>query len=53
MAAVGGRNSGRRGDSDEMRWDPDNPWETAEGVTPVVVPPTEQPVDPGPAIGLP
>jgi hypothetical protein len=38
--------------SGRSRWDPDNPWETLEGVTPVVKPPTEQRVDPGPAIGL-
>jgi hypothetical protein len=34
------------------QWDPDNPWETLEGVTPVVTPSAEQRVDPGPAIGL-
>jgi hypothetical protein len=34
------------------RWDPDNPWETAKGVDPIVRPPAEQRVDPGPAIGL-
>ncbi len=34
------------------RWDPDNPWVTAEGVDPVVLPPEDQgPIDPGPAIG--
>jgi hypothetical protein len=38
--------------SNSSHWDPDNPWETAEGVAPVVLPPAEQPVDPGPAIGL-
>ncbi|GIE99103.1 flagellar export protein FliJ [Paractinoplanes rishiriensis] len=49
----GGRgNSGRREDADGSHWDPDNPWETAEGVAPVVMPPREQRVDPGPAIGL-
>jgi hypothetical protein len=49
---VGGR-AGRRGGSDEsMTWDPDNPWDTAEGVAPVVLPAVEQRVDPGPAIGL-
>jgi hypothetical protein len=42
-----------RGDSEDPRiWDPDNPWETAKGVDPVVLPPTQQRVDPGPAIGL-
>jgi hypothetical protein len=34
------------------RWEPDNPWETAEGVTPVLGPVEEQRIDPGPAIGL-
>jgi len=52
MANMGGR-SGRRAKSDEsIAWDPDNPWETAEGVAPVVLPQAEQRVDPGPAIGL-
>jgi hypothetical protein len=37
---------------DTLHWDPDNPWETAEGVSPVVLPAAEQRVDPGPAIGL-
>jgi len=35
-----------------QHWDPDNPWETEVGVDPVVLPPREQPIDPGPAIGL-
>ncbi|QDY06517.1 hypothetical protein FJK98_04475 [Micromonospora sp. HM134] len=34
-------------------WDRDHPWETAEGVPPVVRPPEDEgPIDPGPAIGL-
>ncbi|MFY1700431.1 hypothetical protein ACN28G_01520 [Micromonospora sp. WMMA1923] len=34
-------------------WDPDHPWETEQGVAPVVRPPDEDgPIDPGPAIGL-
>lgn len=34
-------------------WDPDHPWETAEGISPVVRSPEEHgPSDPGPAIGL-
>lgn len=34
-------------------WDPDNPWETDQGVSPVVRPPDDPgPIDPGPAIGL-
>lgn len=40
----------RSGDS--KKWDPDNPWETAVGVPAVLTPAPEQPVDPGPAIGL-
>ncbi|MEV7984078.1 hypothetical protein [Micromonospora sp. NPDC085948] len=37
----------------ENRWDPDHPWETSEGLPPIVRPPNEEgPVDPGPAIGL-
>ncbi|WP_030441260.1 hypothetical protein [Actinoplanes subtropicus] len=47
-----GRRSGRRDEGEDMHWDPDNPWETAEGVDPVVLPIEAQPVDPGPAIGL-
>lgn len=35
------------------RWDPDNPWETSRGVSPVVRPPEDEgPIDPGPAIGI-
>lgn len=49
---VGGRRATRRDQSDSSRWDPDNPWETAEGVDPVVLPPREQRINPGPAIGL-
>jgi hypothetical protein len=49
---AGGRRAGRRDQSEEMRWDPDNPWATAAGVDPVVLPPVEQRIDPGPAIGL-
>jgi len=52
LSAVPGRNS-RRGKTDAaLVWDPDNPWETTEGVAPVVLPVPEQRVDPGPAIGL-
>jgi hypothetical protein len=48
----GARRSGQRDESDGTQWDPDNPWETAEGVEPIVLPSREQRVDPGPAIGL-
>ena len=52
LTNVAGR-AGRRGRSeDSTTWDPDNPWDTAEGVAPVVLPIAEQRVDPGPAIGL-
>jgi hypothetical protein len=35
------------------RWNPDNPWDTAHGVDPVVAPaPDQRRIDPGPAIGL-
>lgn len=44
--------SDRRAEADDLHWDPDNPWETAEGVAPVVLPVREQRIDPGPAIGL-
>jgi len=47
-----GRRPDRRSDADSEHWDPDNPWETADGVAPVVLPPREQRIDPGPAIGL-
>lgn len=48
----GARNPGRDERGDGSHWDPDNPWETAEGVSPVVMPSREQRIDPGPAIGL-
>ncbi|GAB3143686.1 hypothetical protein GCM10027290_20420 [Micromonospora sonneratiae] len=42
----------RRGHENTKHWDPDNPWETDEGVTPIVLPPPEPGrIDPGPAIG--
>jgi hypothetical protein len=47
-----GRSSTMDDEREARRWDPGNPWETAEGVAPVVVPAAERPVDPGPAIGL-
>ncbi|GGM62706.1 hypothetical protein GCM10011608_54850 [Micromonospora sonchi] len=37
----------------QRRWDPDDPWVTDQGVSPVVRPPDEDgPIDPGPAIGF-
>ncbi|MEU7608619.1 hypothetical protein [Micromonospora sp. NPDC049204] len=42
-----GQDEGRRG------WDADHPWETDQGVDPIVRPPEEHgPHDPGPAIGF-
>jgi hypothetical protein len=53
-AAVPAGRSGRQRDDERpgQHWDPDNPWETEEGVAPVVLPP-EAPRrhDPGPSIG--
>ncbi|SDY00959.1 hypothetical protein SAMN05444365_101362 [Micromonospora pattaloongensis] len=49
------RNSARQSDDakQSQRWDPDNPWETDEGVTAVVRPSRETTrIDPGPAIGF-
>ncbi|MFF3856846.1 hypothetical protein [Micromonospora sp. NPDC002575] len=35
------------------RWDPDHPWETERGVSPIVRPPDDEgPINPGPAIGF-
>ncbi|MEV6812906.1 hypothetical protein [Micromonospora sp. NPDC051296] len=40
-------------DEESRRWDPDHPWETDQGVDPVVLPPKDEgPIDPGPAIGF-
>jgi len=47
-----GRGSIRRDQDDLPRWDPDDPWQTASGVDPILLPPPEQRVNPGPAIGL-
>ncbi|SCF36839.1 hypothetical protein GA0074695_6173 [Micromonospora viridifaciens] len=34
-------------------WDPEHPWETSQGVAPVMLPPGDDgPIDPGPAIGI-
>ncbi len=37
---------------EQRRWDPDNPWQTDEGVAPVLKPGLDRPFDPGPAIGI-
>lgn len=47
--------STRRGNSENVprAWNPDHPWETDQGVDPVIQPPKgEGPIDPGPAIGF-
>ncbi|MBB4959974.1 hypothetical protein [Micromonospora polyrhachis] len=52
--SIGPRRDGRSRREDEIdrRWDPDNLWETDEGVAPIVVPPSDPgQIDPGPAIG--
>jgi len=48
-----GAPSRRRQDDEEARlWNPDHPWETKEGVEPVLLPPRPPGrIDPGPAIG--
>ncbi|RZU73252.1 hypothetical protein EV384_1653 [Micromonospora kangleipakensis] len=43
----------KRGEPEARDWDPDDPWETDEGVPPVVRPPDDDgPINPGPAIGF-
>ncbi|SCL55053.1 hypothetical protein GA0070606_2383 [Micromonospora citrea] len=43
----------QRSAGDARHWDPDHPWDTDQGVPPVVHPPKEEgPIDPGPAIGF-
>lgn len=52
FVGVGGGASHRGNSKEATRWDPDNPWQTDEGVEPVVLPPSEQRFDPGPVIGF-
>ncbi|RUL92693.1 hypothetical protein EG812_14880 [Verrucosispora sp. FIM060022] len=55
LAATGTRDKGPGGGSDSVgrRWDPDHPWQTDQGVNPVMRPLEDDgPIDPGPAIGL-
>jgi hypothetical protein len=52
LGVVPGRSDRRSGDEKARHWDPDNPWETAEGVSPVLLPAKPPRIDPGPAIGL-
>lgn len=55
-SASTGPNSRSRRDPNEGSkpvWDADHPWETDQGVDPVMLPPDESgPIDPGPAIGF-
>jgi hypothetical protein len=53
VGAAAGRSAQRRHEEESVQhWDPDNPWETAEGVAPVVLPSVEPGRhEPGPAIG--
>ena len=48
-----GQRQTRRSDEENLSrdWDPDNPWETDVGIDPVLLPPPERRIDPGPAIG--
>jgi hypothetical protein len=52
MAGAPGRSGRReRGEDDQMAFDPDNPWEVAEGVDPVIAPSQDNPRhDPGPNV---
>lgn len=54
LPGTGGRpRLGTEGEEHSRYWDPDNPWETDQGVPPVVRPPDrDNPIDPGPAIGF-
>jgi hypothetical protein len=47
------QSSSRDSEEPSKYWDPDNPWVIREGVSPVLLPPEKQNIDPGPAIGLP
>ncbi|GGL08588.1 hypothetical protein GCM10012284_49000 [Mangrovihabitans endophyticus] len=52
VIGAGQRSTGQEDEEDFGQWDPSNPWETAQGVSPVLHPETEPRIDPGPAIGL-
>ncbi|RIV39523.1 hypothetical protein D2L64_09070 [Micromonospora radicis] len=46
-------NHHRQNEEKAQHWDPEHPWETDQGISPVIRPPNnEGPIDPGPAIGL-
>jgi hypothetical protein len=49
--AAGRGNRRARGEDDQAGFDPDNPWEVAEGVDPVITPGRDDPRhDPGPNV---
>ncbi|GID99375.1 hypothetical protein Adu01nite_07260 [Paractinoplanes durhamensis] len=49
--AAGRANRRARGDDNTTGFDPDNPWQVAEGVDPVIAPSTDEPRhDPGPNV---
>ncbi|MBB5871630.1 hypothetical protein F4553_005009 [Allocatelliglobosispora scoriae] len=49
---AGARVDSRSSKQEQRGWDPENPWEVAEGVAPVIEAPAEPgPIDPGPSIG--
>ena len=51
-APTGGRLADRHQIEREPKtWDPDHPWETEQGVEPILLPPAPRRIDPGPAIG--
>jgi hypothetical protein len=54
LAGFGSRPANREDEftTATKHWDPDNPWQTIKGGDPVILPPAEKPIDPGPAIGL-
>lgn len=52
VARPGQRSTSRSDDETRSQhWDPDNPWETESGIAPVLLPPAEQRINPGPTIG--
>jgi len=48
----GGVGGQRQNEKKPTHWDPDHPWETEQGVEPILLPPAPpRRIDPGPAIG--
>jgi hypothetical protein len=45
-----GRRGQRASDDQGHHWDPDNPWEVAGGVTPVITPEPDDAIDIGPGV---